>query len=222
MAVTAVDVSSLSGYTESIESTTTDDMLSEETFLNLLITQMQNQDPLDPMENQEFLTQLAALSQVEEQRTINDNLETLQLYQSSINNAQSLSLIGKEVKAGGDSVNLERGESLDLCFYLDSDAAEVEVTIYNEDGNVVRQITQSDMDSGDQSVTWDGKDLNNSPLDSGIYTFEVSATDELGDAIAVQTMVSGRVTSVSFANGTPELEINGQKIVFGSLYEVKE
>ncbi len=222
MSVQNVDVTSLSGYTEYIESSATEDLMDEEVFLNLLVTQLQNQDPLDPMSNQDFLMQLATLSQVEEQRTMNDNLETLQLYQSSINNAQSLALIGKEVIASGDTVSLERGEEKDLHFYLDADAAEVEITIYNESGSVVRQITKSEMDSGDQVVAWDGKDRNNSPLDSGVYTFEVTATNDAGDSVAVQTMISGLVTSVSFANGAPELEIDGQKVVFGNLYEVKQ
>ncbi len=222
MSVQGVNFASSAAYTAASETKGSEDMLSRDVFLNLLVTQLRNQDPLDPMNNQDFLSQLASLSQVEEQRATNENLETLQLYQSSINNAQSLSLIGKEVKASGDSINLQEGENVDMHFYLDSDAHEVEVTIYDEGGSVVRQITKSNMDSGDQKLVWDGKDMNNSPLAEGAYTFEVSATNEIGDAIPVQTMISGRVTSVSFANGAPELEINGQKVVFGSLYEVME
>jgi flagellar basal-body rod modification protein FlgD len=222
MSVQGVNFANSAAYTAASEANGSGDMLSRDVFLNLLVTQLRNQDPLDPMNNQEFLSQLASLSQVEEQRATNENLKTLQLYQSSINNAQSLALIGKEVKASGDSINLQEGENVDMHFYLDSDAHEVEVTIYDEGGSVVRQITKSNMDSGDQKLAWDGKDMNNSPLAEGAYTFEVSATNEIGDTIPVQTMISGRVTSVSFANGAPELEINGQKVVFGSLYEVME
>ncbi len=212
----------LTGYTGA-EETKKNDMLDKEVFLNLLMTQMKQQDPLDPMDNQQFLDQLASLATVEELRTSNDNLATLQLYQSSINNAQSVSMIGKEVRATGDVVGLDHdGDDAKLHFLLSGEAKSAEITIYNAKGTVVRTITASDLDEGMNKVGWNGLDRNGSPMPAGDYTFEVKATGADGSSVSATTLISGRVDGVSFGSGGPELLIDGQKVMIGDVYEVAE
>ncbi|MCB1152962.1 hypothetical protein KDL45_04875 [bacterium] len=207
------------GYTTDATATS-EDLLSKGVFLELLVTQMQYQDPLDPMDNQQFLDQLASLSTVEELRTSNSNLETIQLYQSSINNAQSVALVGKDVKAIGDTVTYDGAENVKLHFKLNAPAASTEITIYDESGTVVRVISQSDLDEGDQTVTWNGNDKNGSPLSAGTYTFEVNAKTSEGDPVASTTFLSGRVEGVSYGSGVPELIVQGQRVMIGDIYEV--
>ncbi|MCL4234900.1 MAG: hypothetical protein KJ042_10310 [Deltaproteobacteria bacterium] len=212
----------LTGYTGPEEKKKTD-MLDKEVFLNLLMTQMKQQDPLDPMDNQQFLDQLASLATVEELRTSNSNLATLQLYQSSINNAQSVSMIGKDVRAKGDSIHLAHdGDTTKVHFLLASEAKSAEITVYNSKGTVVRTFTASDLDEGINRINFNGLDRNGSPLLAGDYTFEVKANGADGATVNATTLISGRVEGVSFDNGGPELMIDGHKVMIGDVYEVAE
>lgn len=215
-----IDYQTLTGYTPPEDSKRPKDLLEKDVFLDLLMTQLQHQDPLNPMSNQEFLSQLAALSTVEELRKSNEHLQSLQLYQASINNAQSVSMIGKEVKARGDVIHLSEAEEVDIHFSLSGEAAKVEITIFDESGKVVKTISAGKMDDGDHTTTWNGMDHNGSPLADGDYTFEVRATDKFGEDLLIETFILGRVTGVSFSAGVPELMINGQKIMLGDVYEV--
>ena len=216
----AVDWNTITGYTGE-ETEESSDLLDKEVFMELLITQLQNQDPLSPMENEDFTAQLAQLTQVEELRAANTNLETLQLYQASINNAQSVSMIGKSVKALGNVVQYE-GSDVDLTFTLPETAATVRVTVYGADGDAVRSYTMTDMEAGLNRVKWNGRDTNGNEMTEGEYTFSVSATDEDGESIEVQALIEGIVKGVSFESGAPLLEVNGQKVAIGDIYEVSK
>ena len=216
---TGVDWSTLTGYDDTVDTNKGGDLLDKEVFLEMLITQLQNQDPLSPMENQEFTDQLASLTQVEQLRYANTNLETLQLYQSSINNAQSVSMIGKHVKAMGDSFEVGDDEA-NLSFHLDRDASKVEVSIFGPEGNLVQTIEKTSMDEGLNKVSWNGKDINGSPAQEGEYTFTVTAEDSEGGNVEAVTLITGIVQSVLFENGVPMLDIDGQKVSIGDIYEV--
>ncbi|MCZ7582200.1 MAG: flagellar hook assembly protein FlgD [Deltaproteobacteria bacterium] len=215
-----VDLQQLTGYVPEESASGPADLLDRDVFLNLLVTQLRHQDPLNPMENQEFVDQLASLTTVEELRKSNDNLAALQLYESSINNAQSVSMIGKEVKALGNGVTLGADGEADVHYRLDAPAANVEITIFDDSGTVVRTIQAGAQKEGDRKETWNGADNNNSPLATGRYTFEVRATDAGGEEIGVTTFLAGRVSGVSFGSGGPELVIDGEKVMIGQVYEV--
>jgi flagellar basal-body rod modification protein FlgD len=216
--VGGVDWASLTGYTESADQTEEKDLLDKEVFMEMLITQLENQDPLSPMENQEFTAQLAQLTQVEQLRTANTNLETLQLYQSSINNAQSVSLIGKQVKALGDQFGFD-GESVKLSFHAEGSGT-AHITIYGPDGDVVRTLDKSGIEAGVNSFSWDGFDANNSPCDDGDYSFTVKIEDDSGGSVNAYTLIAGEVKGVVFENGIPYLDVEGQKVTIGDIYEV--
>lgn len=195
------------------------DLLDRDVFLELLVTQLQYQDPLDPMDNQEFTGQLAQLTQVEQLRAANTNLESLQLYEMSINNAQSVGMIGRMVKAGGDAFNYE-GETTKLSYNLADDAKAVTISIFDSSGDQVKTIVQENCDKGVNKFSWNGLDKNNSPVEDGEYTFTVSATDALGDAVGAVTLITGKVDGVMFEGGVPILTIDGQKVNIGDIYEV--
>jgi len=207
----------------STDSTTTQskDLMSQDVFLQLLITQMEHQDPLDPMKNEDFINQLAQLSTVEQLRTVNSNLQLLQLYQSSINNAQSVGLIGKEIKALGNSFSFTQGDEASMSFRLADDAARVEVNVKNSMGNVVRALSFNNLKKGSNQVTWDGKDNNASPCASGDYTFEIKAYDDADNEISVQTLIQGKVTGITFEDGSPKLQVGSSLISISDIYEVK-
>jgi flagellar basal-body rod modification protein FlgD len=112
---------------------------------------------------------------LEQLSNINDNLEYLHLFQASINNAQAVTFIGKEVMALGNEIQVNDGAAEACDFELTANAAGVAVNIYDSVGNFVKTIEQGAMDAGRQTVIWDGTDQNGNPVADGNYTFEVMA-----------------------------------------------
>ena len=190
--------------------------IGKDDFFKMLLAQIQNQDPLNPMDGTDFATQLAQFSSLERLGDLNAQMETINLYQASINNAQSLNLIGREVMAIGDVVNVE-GESTHLTYNLSGDAKKVSIKIYNEAGDLVNTLDLGNQKEGRNSVIWDC-----SGVSEGEYTFDVSAVDDNGEEINVDTMITGLVTGIVFKNNTSFLSINGQDIAFGDVISVND
>ena len=220
MAVTELigSVAASSGATNTLESS----IVGKEDFLKLLVTQLQNQDPLNPSESTEFTAQLAQFSSLEQLTNVNENLEYLHLYQASINNAQSVNFIGKTVKASGDSINVSDGVSEKIYFDLPEDASGTLISVYDKADNLVATINAGALNSGDQSLTWDGTDLEGNSVSDGDYTFKVAATDADGNTIEVSTFTTARITGVTFENGTTYLMAGGKRIPLGDVVEVLE
>jgi len=219
MAVNPVDASNsnTSQVTSSKESA-----LGKDDFMNLLVAQLQNQDPLNPMDSTAFTSQLAEFSSLEQLANVNENLEYLQMYQSSINNAQAVSFIGKNIDALGNSILLESGENEDIHFELNQDSSSVVINIYDEAGSLVKYIENGPLGEGKQSVEWDGTDNGGNTLTGGIYKFEVMAGDVNGDKVQTETYISDRVTGVTFKNGVTYLLAGGMQIPIGDVIEVLE
>ena len=188
--------------------------IGKDDFFKMLLAQIQNQNPLDPMDGKDFAAQLAQFSSLERLGNINDQLETMNLYQASVNNAQSLNLIGREVTAKGDVLKVE-GEPVDLTYNLSGYAKKVSIKIYDEEGSLVDTLEFGNQKEGRNSVVWD---CNN--VSKGNYTFDVSAIDDNGDNVDVDTMTTGVVAGVTFKNGSSYLSINGQDIAFGDVISV--
>lgn len=198
------------------ESTT----LGKDDFLTLLITQLQNQDPLNPTDSVEYTAQLAQFSSLEQLSNVNQNLEYLQLYQASINNAQAVSFIGKEILARGDTIQVDGGIA-DACeFELKDDASGVVVNLYDQAGNLVKAIEEGAMEAGRQSVAWDGTDQDGNRVADGNYTFEVMAMDGDDQPVEATTYTTGTVTGVTFKDGTTYFIVENQKIPIGDIIEV--
>ncbi len=219
MSIYPVDASNsnTSGVTPSKDSA-----LGKDDFLNLLVAQLQNQDPLNPTDSTEFTSQLAQFSSLEQLTNVNENLEYLQMYQSSINNAQAVSFIGKNIYASGDSIQLENGENEEIHFELSENSSSVFINIYDEAGNLVKYIENGPLGEGKQSVEWDGTDNNGNALPEGIYKFEVMAVDANSDEVQTATYISDTVTGVTFKNGVTYLLAGEMQIPIGDVIEVAE
>ena len=190
--------------------------IGKDAFFKMLVAQMQNQDPLNPIDGKDFAAQLAQFSSLERLDNINDQLKTMNLYQASVNSAQSVNLIGKQVSAKGNVIKAE-GASTDLVYNLSEDANKVSVKIYNKNGDLVDTLEFGNQKKGKNSVKWDC-----SGVSKGDYTFVVSATDVNGDNVGADTMTTGVVSGVTFKNGSPYLSINGQEISFGDVISVND
>ena len=195
-------------------------VLGKDDFLNLLITQLQNQDPLNPTDSTEFTAQLAQFSSLEQLNNVNDNLEQLQNYQAAANNSQAVSLLGKEITANGNSLKLTDGEPIDCDFNLGNDAATAVVNIYDSTGGFVKAIESEGLSAGRHTLVWDGADKNGNPATDGSYTFEILAADANGQKVNATALFTGTVDTVTFENNTPFLISGDQRIAVGDVIKV--
>jgi flagellar basal-body rod modification protein FlgD len=221
MSVTISDAASYSELTASTTSYGNSD-LDQETFLNLLITQLQNQDPMDPQDSQEFAAQLAQFSSLEQLMTLNDGLDTLYMATSSMNNASMTQLIGKEVVAYGDTFSYAGEGNEELLYDAAGEVANATLNIKDEDGTVVASIELGSLAEGEGTYTWDGGTISGGTAEEGLYTFEIEATDTDGDEVTVYSMVQGVVDTMNYESGTPVPEIDGVQIELGEIIRVVE
>ena len=194
--------------------------LDKDAFLNLLITQLQNQDPLNPTDSTEFTAQLAQFSSLEQLGNVNKNLKQLQDFQASINNSQAVSLIGKEITANGNSLSLTNGQPVGCEFKLDGNAGVVGVSIYDHTGEFVKSFEGQNLAAGNHTLHWDGTNQNGSPAAPGNYFFEVMAADANANSIHTTTFFSGSVDKVIFENNTTYLISGSQRVALGDIVEV--
>lgn len=194
--------------------------MGKDAFLRLLVTQLQNQDPLNPADSTEFTAQLAQFSSLEQLSNINQNLETLNLFQASINNAQAVSLIGKEVLARGNSIEKQGSLPVTCEFDLEAAAARVVMSIYDSTGGFVTELVGGTQPEGRGRLVWDGRDRNGSPVANGIYTFEIQAEGTDGKKVAAGSLIRGLVSGVTLDGGTPLLMVGERRLAFGNVVQV--
>lgn len=194
--------------------------LGKEDFLKLLMAQLQHQDPMSPMEDHEFVAQLATFSGLEQQMLANDRLEQLQLAQLSAGNAQLTGFIGQEVIARGDTLTLDGGSPPPVAVKLDAPAAHVMVTVRDADGNIVAGFDGGAQGPGSHDLKWAGVDKNGQPLPAGEYSVSVVATDAQGRPVTASPLVSGIVSGVSFDKGYPEILVGDHRIAPADILSV--
>ncbi len=174
-------------------------------FLNLLVTQLKHQDPLDPMDPNEFTSQLVQFASVEQQIQSNANLERmLELQQTSLLGTV-VDYIGKQVEVEGNKMPLENGHAR-ADYQLLSKAEKTTVSVTNSKGQVVF-FTGGETSPGKHSFEWDGQNNFGFPVPDGVYTIKVAALDSDGDPVKVSQTVTGTVTGVSIDKGIATLSV---------------
>jgi len=197
-------------------------VLGKDDFLHLLVAQLKAQDPLNPMESTEFTAPLAQFSSLEQLHNINENLGNIQATQASFTNSQSVGFIGKTVSAAGNSIGLKDGVSDDIHYELSADAKTAFIHVYDAHGNFVKGIENHGLSAGKQILKWDGTDEKGNAAPDGIYTFEVFAVDSDDEAVNATTFMTGKVTGVTFKNGTARLLAENREIPLNTVIEVSE
>lgn len=217
-------IGALGGVNEAAQSQFSDaidsNSLGKQDFLQLLVTQLQNQDPLQPMENTEFVAQLAQFSSLEQLTNVNDQLAGVQMGQISISNLQATDLVGQEITARGDHFNYDGTGGTDLSFELGEDAVGGEVSIYDEYGGLVTTIELGAQDAGLSSVHWDGRTDSGTMAGAGRYSMEITAHDAEDNPVDVSTFFTGEVTGIFFDQGLTELEVEGSRVRLGDIVSI--
>lgn len=194
---------------------------SSDQFLRLLISQLQHQDPLNPLTDQNFTAQLAQFSSLEQLTDINKNLLGLGGIQQDLVNSQALNLLGKSVLVSGDNaVHLKDGHSDSILVDTPASATSVKVQIKNAAGTVVRTITVPP-GSGRREVAWDGLDDTGHSLANGDYKLSVDARDASDKVVDATLFLSLTIDGISFADGGVKLASGGHSVTFDQILEIQ-
>jgi len=182
--------------------------LGKDAFLKLLVAQIQHQDPMKPMDDTAFVSQLAQYSALEQQLGTNTRLDTMSAQQKGVANTEIAALVGKTVTINGDTATLSGdGTGSPVRFTLGAPATDVNVTIKDGAGNIVRTIKLGAEPSGTVKFTWDGKNDSGQTQPAGIYKVSVDAKAAGGGSVQVTQQTSGVLKSVSFDEGYAKLTL---------------
>jgi len=191
-------------------STTADSTLAGnfQTFLTLLTTQLQNQNPLDPLDTNQFTQQLVQFAGVEQQLKTNDQLTSLVSLQQTAQATQALGFVGKTAVVDGASTRLTNSAATwTLGVEQNSNVA---ITIASSTGQNVFTGNYPVTAGANQAFNWDGKGNDGTQWPDGKYTLTATAIDGSGNPVAVSTQIQGVVNSVDLTQTPPLLSINGQ------------
>jgi flagellar basal-body rod modification protein FlgD len=198
------------------------DVSGQDTFMKLLVAELQHQDPMDPVKNRDLVAQLATLTSVQKLSAIDEKLSGLQ--QGTLEGAslQSANLIGKTVTARTNSLTVNSLSVGAGGFALPKAAASVKVSVFDSAGQVIKTLDLGGQEAGNQAFQWDGKDINDRRVPNGKYRFQVTATDAAGASIASTSEVSGLVSEVSYSNGAPEVVVGNVHVGLSDLTSVAQ
>ena len=199
-------------------------VMGKEDFLKLMLAQLQNQDPLSPMEGTEFAAQLAQFTSLEQLMNLNDSMDVSinanYLLSQSINNTLAATLIGKEVKLNGNSFQNNGQENTTLGYNLSTAASSVTVKIYNESGALIKTIENAPKNSGDNKLIWDFTDNDGNSVPEGKYRFEVEPKDAESNLLSYSTYVLGKIDGVKFTENGTMLVVNGAEYNLSDIMEI--
>jgi flagellar basal-body rod modification protein FlgD len=192
-----------------------------ETFLSLLTAQLKNQDPLSPLDSNEFTAQLTQMTGVEQQLLTNDLLTSLLAAQQGGGLGGATSYIGKDATAAWSVTTLKDGKA-NWSYELGAAASSVKLHVLDSTGKVVWTGDAPDRTTGTHEFVWDGKTTAGGQLpDDGIYSLKVVAKNGEND-VAAQVLTQGRVSGVELYDGQPYLTIGNSIVPLSSVIAVDE
>lgn len=186
-------------------------------FLQLLTTQLKNQNPMDPLDTNQFTQQLVQFAQVEQQLKSNDELNTLVSLQQAAQTTQALGFVGNTVTVDGKTAGLTNGKA-DWTFTVPKPST-ANVTITDASGATAYSGSFT-VQAGKQGFTWDGKDAKGKQWPDGKYTISVTAKDASGQNVAMSTQIVGVVDSVDLTQNPPTLLVGGQSFAINQVKSI--
>jgi flagellar basal-body rod modification protein FlgD len=187
--------------------------LGADVFLRLLVTQLQNQDPTNPTENEDFVAQLAQFSTLEQTTSTNELLEQLIGQDTQRTQLDLVNLIGRTVVSEGDTVSLGEADQPTLAYSLSDAASRVVIEVLGENGQVLRSIQpETPGTAGANQVQWDGLDEDGDRLPEGVYQFRVKAVDGNQELISNFTFARERVSNILFGTEHPVVLQSGKTL----------
>src|ERR1700761_1537303 len=191
-----------------------------DTFLTLLTTQLQNQDPTNPMDSNQFTQELVQFSGVEQQINTNSNLQTLISLQQGNAGTAATGYLGKTVTITNGQAALQGGEA-DWSYALGSAAVSNTLTVTNSAGQVVYSGAGQTAE-GQHDFSWNGQSTSGTQLPDGTYTLSVNATDSTGAAVTDAIASKGVVGEVNMTSGTPQLMIGQMAVALSDVSAIDD
>lgn len=214
--VSSTTTSTTSSTTSSSASAARTSLTSNfQTFLTLLTTQLQNQDPTSPMDSNQFTQQLVMYSQVEQQIDTNDKLDSLISLGSNQTTSLAMSYLGKSVTVSDGTGELT-SSSATWNYTLDSASKSTTLTVTDSDGDTVYSTT-GDTTSGTHTFTWDGKNSSGDTESDGLYTLTVSALDSSGKSVTTSVASTLKIDGVDLSGSSPKLVVGSSEIALSSV-----
>lgn len=190
-----------------------------DTFLQILTTQLKNQNPLDPLDTNQFTAQLVQFTGVEQQLKTNEFLQSLLTTTQSTQRTDAVSYIGKQVTVSGSTTQLKGSHAM-WAYNAEANVANANITIKNATGDVVYSQTGS-LGMGEGTFVWDGIGSDGRPHPDGMYTIKIDGTNLQGQTIKVSTASVGLVTAVDFSGSEPMVTVGASKVPLRDISEVR-
>jgi flagellar basal-body rod modification protein FlgD len=188
------------------------------TFLQLLTTQLKNQDPLSPMDTNTFTQQLVMMNGVQQQLQTNALLQTL--VNASSGAGPAVNLIGKQVTAASATVGMNGGQA-NWTYELDGNASSATLSVTDAANNVVWSQPAPDLSAGQHPFTWNGQTLSGGKITAGDYTLHIQANDANLQALGTNVFVQGVVTGVSSNSSGTQLNIGSTAVNYTNVTQVQ-
>ncbi len=186
--------------------------LGKDDFLRLMVAQLRNQDPLNPMNNTEFVAQTAQFTSLEQLQNINTTLEKLAGQSNTGGVAGASALLGRTVTVNGSALTLGSTGTATLAYALPTGAAATAVRIFDQTGNAVRTMVVGQQGAGPHQIVFDGLDDSGRRLAAGSYTYQVAAADAKGQTLPGIYTGGGQVTGISVEGNTLMLVVGNQRV----------
>jgi flagellar basal-body rod modification protein FlgD len=196
--------------------------LGKDEFLKILVAQLANQDPTQPQDSSTFVAELAQFSSLESQQNTVSNLNALMIGQATANQTAATAFIGKQVEYHNTSLGWDGTTPVVASVSLAASAQKVSVSVADSGGNVVRTIPVGASSAGDLPIVWDGRDDKGRVAPAGTYTFQPTAYDAAGKAVAINLSTGGTVSGVAFEGGVPLLRIGTELVKMSDVTSINE
>ncbi len=183
------------------------DKLGQTEFLKLMTAQLNNQDPLQPMQSGEFFTQIAQFSSVAGMQELQNSFQQVATAMFSSQVLQASAMIGRSVLVPGQGVQLAGAEPVTGVVELPASTANLRIAIFDASGQMVRSMDLGQQPGGDVAFSWDGRGDDGAPLPDGEYTVQAGAEYD-GEFTALQTFVAARVESVAVGGNGQGVTLN--------------
>lgn len=194
--------------------------LGKSEFMALLMAQLRHQNPLQPLDNKDFIVQLSQFSALEQLEGMRQSLEVQSAWQRSLIQTTAVSLLGRQVTMEGNTVFLREGSPSFLGYRLEENA-EVSIEIRDVQGTVVRTLRPGAQFMGDQKVIWDGKDDLGHALPEGNYTYHVLAVGGGDRPVSVRPFFEGRVDGIRLTDKGMMLTISGYEVPISQVTRIR-
>ena len=199
-------------------------MLTQEDFFSLLTAELAHQDPTEPTDNNEMISQMTAFSTTDGVATLNDQFTSFASTMSSSQALQASSLVGRSVLVDDNVFGMTEGDDVIGKIVTDENASNINIYVENTAGEIIQTVAVGDMAAGEASFTWNGLDGNGDPAPTGAYRFRVAGLVD-GQASELQAMTYRKVDSVTLAGAGGDIVLNlngGTSMALQDVVEVSE